>query len=384
MDNFIVKIKDYFANHLELKYFLFSSLVVFSYLLIIFSIAYLFAFYPFEGNANFIKNISVFDLLNKWDSVYYRDLIQNGYNASVFFPLYPLACRFLMVILGLESAVDAGYLFSWFALGLAVFYFYRLLLLDYEEKVAKRGIMLMLLFPASFFFALIYTESLFLFLSIATVYYLKKKDYFLSALFMAGAVLTRNVGVFLGVVYLYQLYIETGGSFWHKFKSKRKELVYLFLPIAAMLGFMAYCQIKANDYLIFIHGQAGWAQFRPFTLPWNAPAALWDKIKTSNYNLFNLGFKEAGSYVLLLAASFYFLVRKKWFYGLYTAMPTILFSFFVPYYSVNRFIVVVFPVYIMLMELTAKREFIYSLLLMFFVCLLVFNTVMFASGSWIG
>ena len=109
--------------------------------------------------------------LGRWDSVWFLAIADSGYGdgaREAFFPLYPLLVRLAGVPLG--SALIGGALLSTALLGVALVLLHRLVALDHARAVARNAVLVTALFPMSFFFSAVYSESLFLALSIGAVY----------------------------------------------------------------------------------------------------------------------------------------------------------------------------------------------------------------------
>ncbi len=147
--------------------------------------------------------------LARWDSVWYLTIAKSGYAGSVarmaFFPLYPL----LIHVVGFVTRSDlvAGVLISLVAFAVRLGLLYRLVRLDFSEEIAEMTVMLLAFCPMSFFFSAVYTESLFLALSVGSIY-AARRERWLSAGVLGGlAAISRNGGIALilpvGVIYLY-------------------------------------------------------------------------------------------------------------------------------------------------------------------------------------
>lgn len=142
-----------------------------------------------------------------WDSGSYLYIAQYGYipKLTVFFPLYPLLIKFLHLT-GL-SFFWSGFLISQIATLAALFYFYKLIILDFKTDVAQRSLFALLIFPASFYLGAVYNESIILATTLAAFYYARQKNWFLAALFTSLAVSTRLTGLAalcgIGVEYLF-------------------------------------------------------------------------------------------------------------------------------------------------------------------------------------
>ncbi len=120
------------------------------------------------------------EIFAAWDSGWYYAVARNGYYTSSFgqsdvpfFPLYPVLIQ--LVTWPFEERVDlaiwvTGVVISFAALVGAMFALYRLAE-DWlgSRAAARRTILYLAVFPFSFFFTRVYTESLFLLVSVMAV-----------------------------------------------------------------------------------------------------------------------------------------------------------------------------------------------------------------------
>lgn len=131
-----------------------------------------------------------------WDGGHFRGIAENGYLHPfqvAFFPLYPILIKAIMFI-GLNS-FWAGFLISHLSTLLALFYFYKLLLLDYDLTTAHKGILVLLAFPTSFYLGTVYSEGLFLALVTSSFYYARKNNWILATSLAGLSTITRLVGL---------------------------------------------------------------------------------------------------------------------------------------------------------------------------------------------
>lgn len=143
----------------------------------------------------------VTDIWARWDSVWFLRIAEHGYGslegaAAAFYPLYPATVGVLGRVL-LGHYVLAGIVIS-LAATLAAF----VLLHDLAEtklgaEGARRTVLYLALFPMALFLQAVYSEALFLLLSVGA-FVLAERRRFLPAGLAAGlALLTRPVGVAL-------------------------------------------------------------------------------------------------------------------------------------------------------------------------------------------
>lgn len=136
-----------------------------------------------------------------WDGSWYRLVSVFGYDPgksanAAFFPLYPWLMRWGHQLTG-WSEETIGYIVSNVAFLGALILLYRLVTMDFNEVVARRSIWAMALFPTAFFFTAVYTESLFLLLAVATLYAARRGKWLLAGIVGLLAALTRSAGVML-------------------------------------------------------------------------------------------------------------------------------------------------------------------------------------------
>lgn len=181
-----------------------------------------------------------------FDGVHYLRLIENGYvdtGTQAFFPLYPLLVRVFSNLSGLNAYIS-GVIISLFALSASLLVLWQL----YPTRKFVQTSAL-LFFPTSFFLVGLYTESLFILLSLAFFLALKKERYLLASLFAGLASSTRIVGIFLGLVLVWRLIT--------RYRHARPFYV-LSLSILSVSGFLLYAHFlwsNFGDPLMFLHVQ---------------------------------------------------------------------------------------------------------------------------------
>ena len=150
--------------------------------------------------ALFVYAGSVVHFAGNWDGSHYIYISQHGYtnigdeaNFIVFLPLYPAIIGVVNLIIGnspLASILVSNILFVF-----AGIIFYKLLKQHYSEKFSVFVVVLMAIFPTSYFFSSSYPESLFVLLFCISFYFLDKNFVALSGLAGALLTLTRPFGV---------------------------------------------------------------------------------------------------------------------------------------------------------------------------------------------
>lgn len=113
----------------------------------------------------------------------------------VFFPLYAVLIR-IMYFVSPSDMFAAWFVSNAFAFASGVM-FYKLAGLLTSEKEARLAVKFLFILPSAFFLFVPLTESLFLFLSAAVIYYTLKEKYVHVFIFGLLAALTRSAGVLL-------------------------------------------------------------------------------------------------------------------------------------------------------------------------------------------
>ena len=311
----------------------------------------------------------------KWDSFWYLGIAADGYEFRgydklsniVFFPVYPLLIRLLTPALASDSVlITAGWLMSLVFLFLALWYLVKLVREFHKNLDPYLPIILLLIFPTAFFLNTVYTESIFLFFSIATFYYALKKDFTHAAVFGLLASLTRITGVLLLIPVLYEYYKLYG------FKLNRKFLPLLLIP-AGLLSFFAFHFFKFGDALLFFKIQSRWG--RSF-------AINWDHLNlTGHPGTVNLVLDGLFTIFAVLAT---FLVFKKLraSYGLYMLATIGVALSTGTMMSIGRYVLVLFPIYIL--GAAIKNEYVRYAWILISALLFALYTILFVNYYWAG
>jgi hypothetical protein len=148
------------------------------------------------GSVGYLLSGSTF----RFDSGYYVSVAAHGYGTLqsgkiAFFPVYPVLIR--LVSLVTFSPVVAGVLVSAIAFAAALLMLHRLTELELGRRAADTTILLLCFAPLSFFFTAIYSESIFLALTIGGLYAARTGRWRLACALAAAATLTRPTGIAL-------------------------------------------------------------------------------------------------------------------------------------------------------------------------------------------
>jgi hypothetical protein len=197
---------------------------------------------PFTGAANVIVSPGT-----AWDSRSYLSIAQFGYGAPyfrAFFPLYPTVLR-----LGAWSAgatVVAGILISLAAFLVALYLLRRLVALDLGGEAADLTLLLVAFFPMALFFSAVYTESLFLALSVGAFYSARRGWWGRAGVCGGLAAATRLTGLVVAIP-LVVLYLQSRPR--HRLQ---RDAVWLMLVPLGTLAYLAYLGAH-GDWLAPLH-----------------------------------------------------------------------------------------------------------------------------------
>jgi len=300
---------------------------------------------------NYITNPLFWGWAN-FDGEHYLSIAIYGYKdlQLAFFPAYPFLMNIVSRLIG--SGITY-YLWSGIILSNALFLgslilFWKVIKLDYSEKIAKLSVILLLVFPTSFYFGSVYTESLFLFVSLLT-YYLYRKDKYLAA-GLVGIVmtLTRLYGIFVIVMILVDLLNKKTNI-----AKIIKEKIYLIgISIFGIIAYMWFCFLSKGDPLAFYSLQTNVGEHRSLDLimlPQVFYRYFVKIIPNLTWSYFPVVFTtllEVFVAVLFLAILIFSLKKLKWDYWVY-----ILFGYLIPtltgsFSSLPRYVLVLFPAFI--------------------------------------
>jgi hypothetical protein len=127
-------------------------------------------------------------------------------------------------------------------------------------------VLTLLVGPFSFFFSTLYSESLFILLTVAVLVALQRSNYLAAGI--AGALLsaTRPTGVLIVFAILTQIFLDhrrAGGSFAafpRRVIRDPEAMLALFVAPLGLFAYMAYLHLHVGDALAFARVQVGWGR----------------------------------------------------------------------------------------------------------------------------
>jgi hypothetical protein len=245
----------------------------------------------------------------RWDSVWYLTIAQHGYGGQLaraaFFPLYPMLIHAGAWIVG--SDLISGILISLVSFAIALALLYRLTYMEFGQEVAQVAVTLVAFAPFSFYFSAVYTESLFLALTLGAVYCARTDRWAFAAILAMFAAAARNSGVLLLILLaLMFLYGPRGASAplsnwalehnprrWLEprswlptYKLTRSAAWLLVIPIG-LIAFMGYLWHTTGSPFTTFNVETLWNHefVGPFTGTWDGIVAAWDGFRQLQHGL---------------------------------------------------------------------------------------------------
>ncbi|HXA55151.1 MAG TPA: mannosyltransferase family protein, partial [Solirubrobacteraceae bacterium] len=279
----------------------------------------------------------------RWDAVWYLVIAHYGYRPELaafgtaprtaFFPLYPLGVRAISE-LG-APPILAGVAISLAALAAALYGIHRLCTLELDRltglrnarsrptggldaeghpagqsahraDVARLAVLATALAPMAFFLSAVYSEALYLALSVGVFWCARNGRWAWTGVLGALASTTRSAGLVLVVpilvLYLYGPREDRAPGFqevawWRPRYRPRRDVLWVAALPAAVGAYMAYLALKGGSALMPFHAQAAWNRHfaGPYVAVWDGARAAFDGVRQLlSFQRAHVYFKVAG------------------------------------------------------------------------------------------
>lgn len=323
-----------------------------------------------------------------FDGVHYLSIARTGYHYPnyAFFPLFPAAIALVHNLFHMPR-IESGLWVSNVSFFLGLILLYKITLLDFNKKIALRTIIFGLVIPTSFYYGAFYADGLYFFLSLLSFYSARKSRWFLAGIFGYLAGLDRLIGVTLFPVLLLEWYIQNRTTQLDA-KALIKSFVlqkafFIFLVPLGIITYGFYLQINFGDFFLFQKSLKEWHQSQ-FTFP---PQVLFRYIKifiTAQYNyIYFIALLEFSASVLYC----YLILRSlKVFRSSYVLLMTLVLlipTFTGTLQGMPRYILHMFPAFIMLALLTASSKKYFYAVVIFFIVLQAILVAFFTRGYFV-
>jgi hypothetical protein len=299
------------------------------------------------------------NMLSRWDAGWYVEIARDGYRYepgspgnAAFFPLYPLLIRAIHALLLLPPN-DYWWLVTAIALSnvallIGLTYFRALLAMDFDEEIASRASTYLLIFPTTFFLSGVYSESLFLGLTVAAFYYARNNRWLLACIFAALGTLTRSQGIILALPLLIEYFRERNFSL----RKVGWNITAFALMPAVLLAFALYLKLTFGSWTVMFDVQSTWG--RHLMWPWHPLA--WFLRHAPALSLEHHDKLDFSFLLLLLGAAIAGLRQLRASYSAYIWTAVVFFSCWGMFGSIPRFDLVIFPLFIVLALIGARSR----------------------------
>jgi hypothetical protein len=311
------------------------------------------------------------DPFTRYDSGWYYQIARNGYQFVVggpsvgvgkpgkiaYFPLYPLLMRAAGRLFGRSSAdvYLGGILVSWTCFVAAMVALFFLARLDLSRRQAERAVLLTAIFPFAFFYGMVYTEALFLLVTVLSFYGFRTRRWILGGVAGALATATRVNGLLMLPVLAWIA--------WQNAPPSARDRVWaaiglLLVPTGIGVYSLYVYQLSGNP-LEWAASITRWG-YHPGGAAWTAPAQLVGQLLTHPYRY--LTTERAALYDTLYGATgILFLVAVPFIwrrlgaaYGLFVLLNLYLPLSSGTFEGVGRYCSVLFPCFLWLATMRSR------------------------------
>lgn len=336
--------------------------------------------YNFYGKG---AEIDLFKAWANWDGAHYLAIAQRGYEYSLefaFFPLYPFLIK-LSSFLTLGDYFWAAYLVSAICTIASLIFLYKLIKLKYDGESGFRGLFYILVFPTSFYLVAAYSESVFLFFSVAAYFFSIQKNWGWGCFFAMLAVITRPMGIILVLALLIEYLLQVKFDL----KKMRRDVLWFLITPLGLFWYMFELYQKFKDPLFFIRVQTFWHRSGNFINPLEVLTKNWTMLiknfSDDYYNFITLSTDYFFTALFLAAAPIiYFKVNKSM--GIYVLLMTLLPISSGSLASQSRFVLVLFPFFILLAKWGENRLVNFAVMIFGALFLGIF-AILFINGHWL-
>ncbi len=294
----------------------------------------------------------------RWDAPWFLDIAQHGYayasaqhreHLIALLPVYPAAIWLTHLLIPNWQA--AAVVLSNVCFAAALAYLFLLARMEYNVRAARDAVLLCAIFPTAYFFHAGYSEGIFLLLSVAAFYYARSGQWFLCGIFGMLATGTRLPGAAIAPALALE-YFQQRDFRW---RAIRWDAVFLLL---VPLGTLAYLWINFHYFGDPLHFLTAQKKFWGSFLRWPVPA-----VRDNWYGIHHAPgdqriLQYGGPFVAFIVLTSAFVTAPfalRPCYSLYLALSwVIIFCNSFPI-SAPRYVLVVFPIFLLLARVTRRR-----------------------------
>ena len=292
-------------------------------------------------------------LWQRWDALWYEKIVRDWYRpddfTTHFEPLYPLLGRALALATG-APAVLALLVVASLCYVAAMWLLYRVARLDVGHRPARLAVLLTAFFPAGFFMLAPYSESLFLALTLGAFLAARRgRPWVAGGLgFLAGT--TRDVGALLVLPLAYEYLRQRDAAG----QRPGPALLAAALPPLGLAAATAYFRAVIGERRSVIEVAGPWGD--RLAPPWEALATMWEHVERKADPVGAFSMVALFAFALIAVGVFR---RLPLAYSLYV-VPYLALMFCrqseaAPAESIARYLLVLFPCFVMLGLWLARR-----------------------------
>lgn len=336
---------------------IFGIFLIWRFLLLgigVFAVALIPAKTDFLGGTavQYIKNPLFWGWAN-FDGEHYLRIAREGYRAleHAFFPLYPGLINFFSPGSYDFSLVLTGLIISHISFLVALLLLWQLVRVDFSSEIAWYTILVLLIFPTSFFFVSLYTESLFLLLSVGAFLAVRKNKWVIASLLGVLASATRIYGILLVPAFLMEWYQQRGKR--SGLKTDAWKLLAVFVVSLGLFWYMFFLFKTTGNPLAFYTEQSFFGQQRFSGKIILLPQVFWRYLKMLVtvepgllYARILFEFLSSIFAIFLLILGYFYKLRPS--YLLYAFLGYILPTLTGNFVSLPRYILALFPLFLVL------------------------------------
>lgn len=324
----------------------------------------------------------VFIVWSNFDGLRYLNLAREGYgtpNTYYSYSLFPFYHHLIKIFSPLGGYLSSGLIVSNLCLLLSVIVFWKLVRLDLKPKTVSLALVLLAVFPSSFILGAVYSESLFLFLSLASFYLARKDRFILASVFAFIAAYTRPIGLVLWLALLVEYFIQ------HPISKKSllsPKVLFLLLPPLGTIIFLKYIQINTSDVSNFLPSVPHKiVLLHQVFIRYGKMLLLVDHTSS----LFWVVLSEFFVGTISLLAIVFSYRHLRFSYWVYLFVSYAIPSFWGTFVGFPRYMLVVFPLFIYLSNFLEKSHpYLRYIYLITSGILLTINLLLFAQGVFVG
>jgi hypothetical protein len=321
------------------------------------------------------------------DTYHYLYIAQYGYDGNssddqynfiVFFPLYPALIH--LITFDYSYVNLSALIVSNVSSAIALFYLFKLTKLDYDDGVAQKAVLFLSIFPTAYFLSIPYTEGLFFVLVIASLYYGRLGKWPLAGSLAFFAALTRLGGLLMLPVLLVEYLHQKG---WKPRKIVNLNLLWIFFALAGFLVYLGINYQVTGDAFKFVEiERVHWFSTLDPILGLTRAygyAVSWDFPNNLLLGIAPIGFAVFGLVMVITGVVMGFKHRFRPSYILYMLLSWMLAVAYSFWISPPRYVMAMFPMFILLGLLTRKKI-VNIAIAVFFGVLLCYFTALWSLG----